>query len=343
MKTSAKRENLVKKLRSIAAVLLDKHLDDARLQSACSDFKSLLLTITGLSMDDSAGRADIILENGKALGTVWAATCIDDFIRTKRFVSGLAKAIKSQEKFGRKPIHILYAGCGPFATLALPIMLHFSAADVQFSLLEINPLSFEKVKKVIATLGLEPYLKRVELVDASTYRIPKDEAVDILLSETMQRALSEEPQVPIVLNLWRQLSQEALLIPESICLELSILKPNHSEAVPQMRPSISLGTIATLSAEEIIQSNLIQQWENGQTRFWENTFQLSEADIKPPGQLAVLTEIRVFGEERITFNQSGLTTPLILSDLSAFAPQGLCLKCWYEIGNMPGLHYTFMP
>lgn len=328
------------KLKAISAVFLSDAESFSQLQAGCLEYKSQLLELSGLDLDDFSGKADIFLENGKALGTTWAAMCIDDFIRTQRFVKGLFEAVQSLKSAGRKPIHILYAGCGPFASLALPIMLHFSNADVQFTLLEINPLSFEKVKKVIAVLGLESYIKRLELVDATKYRIPQTDAIDILLSETMQRALSEEQQVPILLNLLSQIENEVLLIPENISLEWGILTPIHTDGFTNSIPTIKLGNIATLSTTGITQNDLIRHWKNGQTRFWENTFSLSKEQVGTRGQLAILTEIQVFGNERITYNQSGLSTPLILVDLSQFPPQDMKLNSWYEMGDRPKVNFT---
>ena len=49
-------------------------------------------------MDNKEGRKDIEYENGKALGTFWAALCLDDLVRTRQFIRGIDKAIKDKKK-----------------------------------------------------------------------------------------------------------------------------------------------------------------------------------------------------------------------------------------------------
>ena len=68
-------------------------------------------------MENDRNREDIHLANGKALGTSWAARCVDDIIRTKKFVAGVYQAVqKLLNEYPEKTVHILYAGTGPFAT-----------------------------------------------------------------------------------------------------------------------------------------------------------------------------------------------------------------------------------
>ncbi|MCZ4320230.1 type II toxin-antitoxin system RelE/ParE family toxin [Aequorivita viscosa] len=68
-------------------------LDRQKLSNASKKFKSILNTICGYDMDIEEGRKDIEHENGNALGTFWAALCLDDLLRTRSFIRGIDKAI----------------------------------------------------------------------------------------------------------------------------------------------------------------------------------------------------------------------------------------------------------
>ena len=147
---------LQKEIIRITSEYFNDHLDYQKLSIASKEYKNLLNGICGQNMDVENGRNDIDLDNGKALGTFWAALCMDDMIRTRRFIRGINKAI--QEKINKqKSLHILYAGTGPFATLILPFIFRYPKEDMKYTLLEINPFSFEILKDVILKLGLKDY------------------------------------------------------------------------------------------------------------------------------------------------------------------------------------------
>jgi hypothetical protein len=55
--------------------------------------------------------------------------------------------------------------------------------------------------------------------------------------------------------------------------------------------------------------------------------------------LAVLTDIQVFGEEKIDFNRSGLTISLILKDLAQAAKHEIQVNIRYKVGEKPGIKY----
>ena len=150
-------------IKNIAEVLLKEETDFFELSKVIHDYEELLLDLSSLNMENDTSRSDIYFENGKALGTTWAAMCIRDMMRTKIFVKGLFKAIEFIQQTKEGAVQIIYAGTGPFATLALPVMASFSAKEIQFTLLEINRTSFENAKKVIKKLGFGNYVQSFEL------------------------------------------------------------------------------------------------------------------------------------------------------------------------------------
>ncbi len=185
-------------LKRVAQILILDEWDYKQLTDAILEYKDLLNSLTNLDFDQPELRENIYKDHGKAIGLEWAARCVDDMMRTKFFVNGLYEAIIDAKKsFPGKRITILYAGTGPYATLALPTMALFSEDEIEFICLEINPLSYNSVRNLIDKLGFSNYVREFHNCDATEFKISNPETVDILLCECLQHALARESQVAI--------------------------------------------------------------------------------------------------------------------------------------------------
>nr|WP_199082367.1 hypothetical protein [Pedobacter sp. ASV19] len=111
-------------------------------------------------------------------------------------------------------------------------MLNFEPSQVQFTLLEINQNSYDKLATLLEELELMPYVRRMELTDASTYQI-KDKDIAIILSETMNLTLFKEPYVSIMLNLGPQLDEEVIYIPQEV--EVTVCKRESANSLKQIK------------------------------------------------------------------------------------------------------------
>jgi len=335
----------MKRLEKIAFVLRKEETDFLELTEAIDDYEALVFELSNISIAEESNRRDIHFVNGKALGTTWAALCIRDILRTKTFIKGLFNAIDYVKETKEGPVHVIYAGTGPFATLILPIMATYPEEKVQFTLLEINKVSFESTNRVINKLGFDRYIKGMVNEDATKYVVNPDDQIDILVSETMQRALEREQQVPIVMNIMRQLKADSILIPEKITLDLCLMNMTKFQAglmnTEEESCIIKLGHIFELSREKIIAYYLANQTDNRQLRFPRLSFDLPIEQMDEFNQLVILTEIQVFGEDRIGFNESGLTTPLILEDLSG-QQEELTVNIRYCVNEDPGIEYQLI-
>ena len=149
----------LEQLRLISDELLNEELDFGRLFPAIKLYHQLLVEFSGIDLTNDDLHNPIIQEYGKALGTSYAARCVDDILRTKRFVKGCFHAYEAAKASKNGPVRILYAGCGPYATLVLPLIARLSPADLQVSVLEINPVSLDFFHKVINHLGFRILLK----------------------------------------------------------------------------------------------------------------------------------------------------------------------------------------
>jgi len=157
------------------------------------------------------------IDGGVALSSQHALDCLKDPIRTVRFIKGTHQAIKDAIIFFPKErIELLYAGCGPVAPIIITLLSGFSAKKLGITFLDINPSSIAAVKKVIDYLTLQDFVTDICLADAIKYKFPKDKKLHVVFSETMDKALTVEPQVRVTQNLASQLATGGVLIPEKI-------------------------------------------------------------------------------------------------------------------------------
>jgi hypothetical protein len=205
---------------------------------------------------------DTILPAGNAISPRDAAGCILDFARTSQFLRGTFVALlEAQKRFSHRPIEILYAGCGPFAALAIPLTTQFSAADIRFTLLDAHRRSLDCAQRLVRALELDAFVRHCIQSDATSYI--HDGPLQVIITETMQRALAKEPPVAITLNLVPQLCPGGILIPEKISIDACLfdlnkefpMPPGCGEAAPSWenpdarRIRVALGRVLEITAE----------------------------------------------------------------------------------------------
>ncbi|WP_143473394.1 SAM-dependent methyltransferase [Flavilitoribacter nigricans] len=318
------------RFQEVAKVLLEEPEDLGTAWRACNLYKELLLELSELDLETEAARYNIALAQGMALGSTWAAYCLNDFLRTRRFIKGIHTAVAHLLTTRKnRPVHLLYAGTGPFATLVLPLLYCFRPEELQFTFLEINPISYHNLQKLLEHLDLMDYVRRLEPADATTYRIPPGETVDIVLSETMQAGLRREVQVPIFWNLLSQeAARQAIPIPERIELFMGAYRSNYepSDSPPK---AVKFGSYFRLDRDHIPDDR------SGDT--------LPSARIKVPNnlddgfdQLVIFTEIDIFQKQRLRHGDSGLTTPLIIRDIHRNPVKGQFINIRYYLREDPG-------
>ncbi|HEY0244068.1 MAG TPA: class I SAM-dependent methyltransferase [Mucilaginibacter sp.] len=278
--------------------------DDYRLITQAIDgLHDVFSDLSGVTAGDITDK-DIFLTSGKAISTIKAAHCLREFERTRRFLRGINKAIHhllGQKTSGK--INILYAGCGPYATLLTPLTSRFTAEQLSFTLLDINPDSLDAVRALYESLGLLPYVKQFLLEDAITYRVTAADDFDIMLSETMLNALRKEPQVSIMANLIPQLKPGGLFIPQEITVNAALLNSGQEMASffeAGKRPERMLvGTV----------------YKSGIPMKYPEPVTLTMPPVTTHRRLALLTEINVYDNEKLGDYSCSLTLPYRLADL----------------------------
>lgn len=324
-------------IKRITSEYFKNELDFFNLSKATKEFISILNEICGQEINVDNGRSDIYYENGKALGTFWAALCIDDLIRTRQFIRGIDKAIK--DKLHKKPIHILYAGTGPFATLILPFLFRYSKEAIKYTLLEVNPFTLQILQKVISKLGLDGYDIVLEQSDATKYQIEAKNEPDIIISETMQNALAKEQQVPIFLNLMRQVKENTLFIPEKIEIHLGLKEMKIEPEKTNISHFHKVDKVFEVSHKAMFAENQFEKKQTKDYLFEKKRTHIKKEQLDGFNQLVLLTEIQIYDNEYIRINESGLTTPIILENFSNDLNSSLVIDTQYILSSEPKLDY----
>lgn len=331
-----------KKLAKITEKLLSENIENAFLKKSLEELKLLLVEVSGLNQEAAVNSENIFLSSGKAIGPKWAGMCLEDIPRTHKFIKAIHQAVQETlKKNPGKPVTILYAGTGPFATLALPLLSLYKPSELQLILLEVNTISIESLKRIIKGFDVYEYIKAIYHCDASNFIVPSEFDADILLIECMQHALLREPQVGISYNLLPQMKKEAVLIPEEISLHLALIDTekkdeylaieNNEENRDYYKNSEA---VFTLNKTEIIEN--FSNFKKEGFQFPEKETYFSEEQLSNHDLIAVSTEITIFKNISLNTDESGLTVPLLLADLN-HDQSVIGAKTQYIIGSEPGL------
>lgn len=300
--------------------------DYLEIKNAIERLHSLFAGVTGINAGNITDQ-DIYLPSGKAVSTIKAAHCLKELERTRRFVRGIYHAINHLlDTMPGHTINILYAGCGPYGTLLIPLTSQFTTAQVNFILLDINRTSLEAAKVLYEKLDLLDYVVDFVCADATTYKFPDGVRIDMVISETMLNALWKEPQLAIMNNLIPQMRPEAIFIPEEITVEAVLTRweeEYNSFTIPDYQPKrIKVGMVYCTSREFKLPQPVVLQVPASETH----------------NRLDLFTEITVFGNEVLTTYNCSLTMPFAVCKLEN-QKQDITITFEYVISENPGFTY----
>ena len=116
----------LKRFKQLAETILDQGNPAYTLRPEILEMANLLegLGTFKTSPHDDISKGETRTKHGLAVSPKMAAMCAEDYMRTIRFIRGTHDAILSIRKESpERPVRILYAGCGPHATLCIPLMV----------------------------------------------------------------------------------------------------------------------------------------------------------------------------------------------------------------------------
>ena len=337
-----------KELTAISSKLLNPDSSFGEVFQAVKEYKALLLTATSLDFGEMETEANIFTESGKAIGPRWASLCVDDTFRTQKFCRGLLKAVQQKrEESPTSKIHILYAGTGPFATLVLPLTTIYSSEEICFTFLEINELSIKGLRETIAYFEIEDYVSLIEKTDATTHKLKNQQEIDIVIIEAMMFSLKGEHQVPISYNLISQLSNDVVLIPQEISLNLLAVNSERRHANKQSLggpiPYFErLGTMFSLNKGEINKQATLFFETFPETEFPENKIEIPNVINRNFNELHIETQITIYKDEVLQIDESGLSTLDKIHEFKSMMAPSKYIAASYMCGQNPGLYFKFI-
>ncbi len=280
------------------------------------------------------------LPTGRAISPLSAARCLRDFRRTAVFLQAMDAALRAAfERFPGETIHVLEAGCGPLAPLALPFALRYSPEKVMFTLLELHPAALEAAQRIADELGLLRSIRAFVANEATSVRFAEKERPHVIACEMLQAALTSEPQVAATLNLAPQLRAGGFYLPEQVDVDAVLFDWGAH-----------LRAITKHSGDAALAAQAITELGNA---FSLQAHALDKLDLRGPGRLAaatihvpshdsmrrrphLFTRISVFREHRLIEFESDVTQPQRVKYPSALA-RGGNVSFTYEVAKEPGL------
>jgi len=331
--------SLVDRVRQIAVLLIDPERPAYSLRSEVLELKSIYVRASGgaLTDADDIATGQTNTASGVAISPTMASMCVDDFARTVQFIRGTHDAIRDiRKQIKDRPIQVLYAGCGPWAALAVPLMTVFDAEAAVFTLLDIHSASVESAKTLVDALGLSDRVVTFEAADAATYSMDSIRP-DIVLIEMMRAGLEAEPQVAVSRNLTRQ-APDAVLIPEVIRIDLSLVNAAREFSMGDSvdvagevgRDRVSIGPVI------VVEKGTLNTSDVGGPIITLPVF--DEMRYQP----MLLTTVKIYGENLLQDYDSGITLPKSLP-ISTKLRSGDKIRFDYELGSRPRVTAELLP
>jgi hypothetical protein len=348
------RDAFTMSLTAISNSILDESSSSRQLRDALDRFALLCGDVSNIRPDPSfdAWADDALLEDGVAINPQAAAHCVVDYQRSVVFIRGVYAAIKTvKTRFPDTVIDILYAGCGPFATLLLPALGKFTPGTLNITLLDIHQRSLDSAEQLLAYFDLSD--QRVQTVrgDAASYQHPGN--LHLVIAETMQKALEQEPQYAVTANLAPQLCHAGIFIPENIEVTLYLTDLEHEATLIRQSQQIDqkaiescgkrhpLAIVCTLSPE--LAAGQLQEAQYNQDTA---KLELASTTVTIPAlhnlaefDVALFTRIRIFEQYCLMDYESEITLPLKCHDLTPLVG-GERYRVSYELGNYPRFNFA---
>ncbi|MFT4825131.1 MAG: hypothetical protein ACI9DH_000991 [Halioglobus sp.] len=337
------------KLAAITDTILDETSTPEQLRSVLHEFSKLCSQASGVVPNNSfdAWAEDSFLSSGVAINAQAAAHCVTDYQRTVVFLRGInAALVELLERFPEAPIKILYAGCGPYGTLLLPLLDRFDPDRLDIALIDYHQQSLDSVAQLIDFFDYRNYTINLHRGDACDYQ--HAEALHLIVAEVMQKALEQEPQFEATANLAPQLNPGGLFIPQRIEVELCLGSLAQERDILR-RDGVVDGVLLSTSGARIplgtvfivLPREAVALAETATRNPNTGKLELVSAPVDIPYganldsfDMILFTRVQVFAHYHLSDYEAEITLPLLCSELTDIRAGQRC-KVTYELGSYP--------
>ncbi|HSH65543.1 MAG TPA: hypothetical protein VLB84_07040 [Bacteroidia bacterium] len=289
------------------------------------------------------GTIELPTASGIAISSTEAALCTTDYLRTARFIKSVHAALHELiSRFPDQRLRVLYAGCGPYATLVLPLLPFFLPEQLELVFLDINDYSIRSCRQLVKKIGFEHYNITFATIDATRFENKKK--FHLVLTETMFRALTREPQVAITEHLRSQLLTDGIFLPEEIKLDAActvfikepFLKSDPAVTIPpeQVTPFLPqrwpLGCLFSISHETDFNA-----LTNGTFTQIESEYYKIPKEVNNHPDVCIYTQLRIFGTIYLHSSESLITNPYCVASLANMSGYSH-FKLIYNYRSVPG-------
>lgn len=337
---SSERHAPVQSITELTQTILDPSIPAYSLREEVLALSGLLESVGDAAVCHATDLAcgETMTGQGKAISPAAARLCADDYVRTVQFLRGVNQAI-TDLLHKQQTVEVVYAGCGPLALLAVPLMTKFKQDQARFSLLDIHTASIDSVLKILASLNLQAHVHTCEVTDALDFHIDKKYAPDVFVIELMQACLEAEPQVAVMRHFFSQ-APEAIFIPQKVGVCLRRVDINQEFTTNSDNERTFAKNRTCLGEIFVLDKAAMQSWQSlcgdtlpGNTLFIEPE---PEPDTAQTLETMLFTPITVYGEFQLDWYDSGLTSPRVFSMPTCNATR---VSCSYRLGSRPGLEF----
>jgi hypothetical protein len=270
------------------------------------------------------------------------------------YIRGIHAAIEQlQQSFPDQTLHVLYAGCGPYATLLLPLLPRYRPAELTICLLDIHAESLRSVARLLDHFQLDEFAVQTQQQDACHYVHPGP--LHLIISETMQKSLEQEPQFAVTAQLAPQLLAEGIWIPQNIEVRLCLVQTNSppgdprgpggpGKAEPACAALHPLGHILKLNAANAatLLKNAAYHPEQGKWQLQSMQLEVPALEDLSSRSAVFFTRIQVYGQFWLEDLDAEITLPQPCTDLSPLQA-GDQWEISYQLGNYPRFHVRRNP
>lgn len=336
-------------LQSITDTILDESTSRTRLREVLDDFSRLCTQVGGIKADVSfdGGAGDELLPTGVAINPQAAAHCVADYGRTVAFIRGVNAAIAALlPRVDSGPLKILYAGCGPFATLLLPLIGRFGCNQLEVTLLDIHSEALDCVNRLVEHFGLAQYGISTVQADASVYQ--HHEPLHLIVAETMQKALEQEPQLAVTANLVPQLHPQGEFVPQEVAVDLCLAqlatvttKPGFVCPAEIDVHKRQVASLVRLNRSQIspVMATSEQDKLTGATQVLATVVSIPGRLLGPGAELVMFTRIQVFGPYTLEDYESEITLPSKVHDIPTPVASAEVAVA-YHLGKYPRFSFS---